>query len=679
MGLIYLCLDLNEDRPIALKTFRLDYLPDRAAREAFLREGHHWVDLGIHPHIVRCYQVIRVGDGTEVYLALELIAKEQGRADASLRSWLLPGQPLPVETALSFTLQVVRGMAHAVERIPGFAHLDLKPENLLVGADRLQAAPMNRLRITDFGLARALENFSVVETEPGAANAAASHHTMRSEHFAGTPEYAAPEQFEGGAIDLRSDIYALGCILVEMLTGVAPVLATSRARRLQECAEQHCEGQVLIAAQGLPVALQPLLERCLAAEPGKRWGSWAEVEVALVAACSELGIVALAPEPEMALGRAERVAAGWSYSEMGVSYMDLGQATEAQGYFERARVTGAAEGERHLEAAGLMHLGLACFELDDVWHALRYHEQALAIWREIRERRGEGIALGSLGQVYTVLSDSRRAIGYYEQAITIMNEIGDRRGEGAALSSLGNLYRQLGDPHRSLSVYEQALVIDREIGDLRGQGIDMGNLGNAYSELGDLQCAIKHYKQALDIAYEIADLGTVSRTLGNLGLTYIRLGQTRQALECFEQRLKIAHEIDDIDGVATSSFNMALLYLQQGEANRALPLAHEAARIWKRTGHPENARRAQTLVQKIQVSGTPTSDGRGVKVVQQAFEVFLRADGPEAMRRSVEQFPFMVDPGFIWAVEQVIAEQALPEHLPTFEQHLMWLKQIARG
>ena len=63
-----------------------------------------WVDFGKHPHIVRCYGVEHIGDGREVYLALELVAQEKHRRDASLRTWLTPGQPLSVELALLFAL-----------------------------------------------------------------------------------------------------------------------------------------------------------------------------------------------------------------------------------------------------------------------------------------------------------------------------------------------------------------------------------------------------------------------------------------------------------------------------------------------------------------------------------------------------------------------------------------------
>ena len=99
MGIVYICYDHGENRPVALKTFKPEYLPDRAASDRFLREGTAWVNLGAHPNIVRCYEVVRAENSLEVYLVLELVATEQDYLDASLRSRLIPGHPLPVETA----------------------------------------------------------------------------------------------------------------------------------------------------------------------------------------------------------------------------------------------------------------------------------------------------------------------------------------------------------------------------------------------------------------------------------------------------------------------------------------------------------------------------------------------------------------------------------------------------
>ncbi len=137
---MYPCLDRVSGQPVALKTFQAHYLSSRALRARFLQEGSAWMRLGVHPHVVQCDGVERLGDGTEIYLVLELVAKGPRRRDGSLRSWLAPGKPLALDLALLIALQVARGMHHASSTIPGFVHRDLKPENVLLGADGWSAA-----------------------------------------------------------------------------------------------------------------------------------------------------------------------------------------------------------------------------------------------------------------------------------------------------------------------------------------------------------------------------------------------------------------------------------------------------------------------------------------------------------------------------------------------------------
>jgi serine/threonine protein kinase len=191
MGVVYACHDLQNDRAVALKTFKPEYLPDRAARDRFLREGTVWVELGKHPHIVRCHEVTYF-DPT-AFLVLELIVKDEGRQDASLRSWL--GQPLPLETALLFSLQIARGLEHATQTLPGFVHRDLKPGNVLVGADKLPGTDVNRLRVTDFGLVAMLTASDQVPMASSAesGNASVLQRTHLTRGIVGTPLYMAPD------------------------------------------------------------------------------------------------------------------------------------------------------------------------------------------------------------------------------------------------------------------------------------------------------------------------------------------------------------------------------------------------------------------------------------------------------------------------------------------------------
>lgn len=541
MGIVYLCYDHNDQRPVALKTFKPEYLPDRATRDRFLREGDTWIKLGRHPHIVRAYGVERVGDGTEVYLVLELIAKEQGREDASLRSWLTPCKPIPSDQVLLFAMQVVRGMQHATTVVPGFVHRDLKPENLLIGSDKLTKADINRLRITDFGLASilgGLTSASVVNE-----NDLASFGRIQLTHgIVGTPLYMAPEQWRGEKVSVATDIYALGCIVFEMLAGVRIV----EGETLTALQVAHCDGKHKPIPAHVPARLRGWVERCVATSQSARYASWQEVESGLdevyrAATDTVLPMV----EPEEATVRTERVAVGWSKNEIGRSYLDLGQTQVALANFEQAHMTGIQEGERHLEGAALGNLGEAYNDLGATHQAIACYEQSLIIYRETKNRRGEGATFGDLGVAYKNLGDVHRAIDYYEQALAMFREIGDRQAESISLGNLGVAYFNLGDAKRAIGFAEQRLKIAREIGDQRGEGAALANLGNAHISLGNEQYAIDCLEKQLSIALGIGDRYSEGNALGNLGIVHLHLGDGQRAINYFAKQLNIARETGD--------------------------------------------------------------------------------------------------------------------------------------
>lgn len=724
MGIVYLCYDQKEQRPVALKTFQPQFLSDRATRDRFLREGTTWVDLGRHPNIVHCYNVIRISDGSEVYLELEMVAKAEGRQDSSLRSWLTPGQPLSVEQTLLFSLQIVRGMKYATEKISGFVHRDLKPENVLVGADRISSLDTNRLRVTDFGLVNILQATDMNDQETPMDSRRSStdsnpsvSRTQLTHGIVGTPLYMAPEQWMGEKLGVYTDIYALGCILVEMLTGKRAVLGDN----LNALEKAHCDGQVQALPRNQPKAVRSLVERCLQLNPGARYRDWGELEVAFGETWGQITTQELpAAEASQRLDREERVAAGWAYNNLGYSYLDIGKADVARGYFEHALVVGQAEGERHLEAAVLVNLGIGDLILGDTQRAIGFYKQALEISREIANRRGVGAALGNLGNAYLNFGDISRAIAFHEQHLEISREIGNRHGEGNALGNLGNAYRYIGDDRNAISYLERALVIHREIKDRRGEGTNLSNLGSAYFQLGDAGRAISYHKQALEIFREIGDRHGEGAALGNLGSAYGNLGDVRRSINFFEQQLKISREIGDQPGegnalwgigniyfklgstnqsieyyeqalvihreigdktsIASISINMAKIHAKENEPWIALPLAQEAALIYSQIGHTKNAQQAQQLVAQLQgddvpTGGTPASNSENL--TQQAFEAFQVASSAEEMSAAITEYSFMTDVKFIAAIEQFIVQQVHPEHKSAFEQRLDWLRKIA--
>lgn len=190
MGVVYKATDPLIDRIVAIKTINLGLaLEEKEEYEArFYQEAKAAGRLS-HPNIVTIFDLGKSGD--VAYIAMEFL---QGR---ELRDILNDSETLPVADAVSIVSQVALGLAYAHEH--GIVHRDVKPSNVMVGAD-------GHVKITDFGIAR-MESASV-RTQTGMV--------------LGSPKYMSPEQVMGKLIDQRSDVFSLGVVLYEMLTGRAP-------------------------------------------------------------------------------------------------------------------------------------------------------------------------------------------------------------------------------------------------------------------------------------------------------------------------------------------------------------------------------------------------------------------------------------------------------------------------
>ena len=193
MGVVYKARDPVLDRVVAIKTINLNLPKDELAEyEArFYQEARAAGGLN-HPNIVTIYDI---GKSDRVaYMAMELLEGDE------LRAILSTGQPLPAVQALDVASQVAEGLSYAHER--HIVHRDIKPANVMVVRDGL-------VKITDFGIARMRTND--VKTMTGM--------------ILGSPKYMSPEQVAGKRADHRSDLFSLGVVLHEMLTGQAPFQA----------------------------------------------------------------------------------------------------------------------------------------------------------------------------------------------------------------------------------------------------------------------------------------------------------------------------------------------------------------------------------------------------------------------------------------------------------------------
>jgi len=195
MGVVYRARDPVLERIVAIKTINLtlpkDELPEYEGR--FYQEARAAGGLN-HPNIVTIYDI---GKSDKVaYMAMEMLEGEE------LRSILAHREPLPLPLALDIGIQVAEALAYAHER--QVVHRDIKPANIMIVRDGL-------VKITDFGIARMRTN--EVKTMTGM--------------ILGSPKYMAPEQVAGKRVDHRADIFSLGVVLYEMLTGEAPFVADS--------------------------------------------------------------------------------------------------------------------------------------------------------------------------------------------------------------------------------------------------------------------------------------------------------------------------------------------------------------------------------------------------------------------------------------------------------------------
>ncbi len=225
MGVVYRATHLALDRPVALKVIARHFAGDEGFRDRFLRESRLAARLD-HPSVVPVYDARE--EAGELIVAMRLV--EGG----DLRKRIKAQGPLPPGEAVELLGQIAQALdaAHAA----GIVHRDVKPHNILLEGDRAY--------LTDFGLAKALGDSGVLS---GAS-------------VVGTAEYMSPEQWRGEQVGPAADVYSLGCVLYEALTGVVPY-----ARRAGD------------AEPEMPRGFDAVIERAVAKDPDERYATAGEM------------------------------------------------------------------------------------------------------------------------------------------------------------------------------------------------------------------------------------------------------------------------------------------------------------------------------------------------------------------------------------------------------------------
>jgi len=265
VGSVYRVRQARLGRRFAIKVLRGELTRDPEVRERFVREAKTTSSVS-HPGLVHISDFGYLTDGRPFFV-MELLE------GASLRSLLSRRGRLETQLAAGITRRIAEALAAAHDA--GIVHRDLKPDNVHVAAD-------GGVKVLDFGLAIAVES---------------SARRTRSNVAFGTPHYMSPEQASGDAVDHRADVYALGVVLYEMLTGRVPFDGATHAEVLGQhhSALPVPPSRVPGGDAGLG-ALEPIVLRCLEKRPDARFRSLPELLAAL-----DLAVPGLAAEPSPVL------------------------------------------------------------------------------------------------------------------------------------------------------------------------------------------------------------------------------------------------------------------------------------------------------------------------------------------------------------------------------------------
>jgi eukaryotic-like serine/threonine-protein kinase len=262
MGEVYRARDTRLDRTVAVKILPSHLSSNPEARQRFDREARAISSLN-HPHICTLYDVGHQ-DGTD-YLVMEFLEGE------SLADRLRKG-PLPLQQVLKYGIEIGQGLERAHRT--GVIHRDLKPGNIML--------TKSGAKLMDFGLAKATppiapssSGLTMTQSTPVGAHPLTTQGTI-----VGTFQYMAPEQIEGKEADARSDVFAYGAVLYEMVTGKRAFEGKSQLSVASAILERD-PAPISAASRGIPPALERTIANCLTKDPEQRWSTAHDVMLQL--------------------------------------------------------------------------------------------------------------------------------------------------------------------------------------------------------------------------------------------------------------------------------------------------------------------------------------------------------------------------------------------------------------
>ncbi len=503
MGVVYKALDRRLQRFVALKFLPPYISAEKELKLRFLQEAKAIASLD-HPNICSVLEVEELEDG-QLFMVMPYYEGE------TLKQKIARG-PLGAEQAVDYTSQILAGLAHA--HSAGVVHRDIKPANIVVTADE-------RVKILDFGVAKVSDR-----------------NLTRTGAVLGTLSYMSPEQACGDPVDHRTDLWALGAVLYEMLTGRPPFEAGT-PEGLYFAVQYRDPSSVTAVRPEVPPELAAIVHRLLEKDPARRYDD----ALALAARLQPLRAEVTpspkpgpAPSSSMAAGDPSVVRAA-APTVVGADHLERGRAAFARTAWREAYDgLSAADAASRLEAADLERLAEAAWWLSDGTVCVRTRERAYRQYLQRGEPRAAASVALALAEDHFHRLARSVGQGWLRRA--------ERHLEGfPEVSERGWLYRLRcvialdsgGKPEEAMEYADRALEIARRVGDTDLEALALQDRGRALVALG----RVKDGMALIDEAMAAATAGeltprTTGRAYCNMMSTCERLGDFGRAAEWYD-------------------------------------------------------------------------------------------------------------------------------------------------
>jgi tetratricopeptide (TPR) repeat protein len=581
MGAVYLAArdEAGFEQQVAVKLIKRGMDTDGIVRR-FLHERRILAGLA-HPHIARLFDGGSTPDGRP-YFVMEYVAGEPITRFAAARG-------LGVEARLELVLKVCSAVQYAHQRL--IVHRDLKPANILVGAD-------GEPKLLDFGIAKLLDPSGFAEPE-----------LTEIHQRPMTPDYASPEQLEGGAVTTATDVHGLGILLYELLAGKSPAaverqLGPGWGERPPSQAARALAG----GAEGRRLArrlrgdLDTIVATARERLPARRYGTAAALAEDIERHLTRRPVAARPPTLTYRLGRAVM---RHKLASVFVLFLVLFAATAAWQAYEIDR-----QRERAEALSGFL-TGL--FRGADP-------EQARGNTLTVRELLDQGARrlldqpggapewqadfLATVGEVYANLGLYDDADKQLRRALALRSQQRGRqagRETASLLTLLGHVAWERGDGTAARQLYERSLAVKRRLFGPRALPLaeDLNGLGLVTAEAGDLPQAAARFAEATAIARRAGREGrkALADGLNNQGWLARRQGDLAVAQARFRESLELSRQVlgEDHPETVRVRSNLASVRFQQGDLEGAEAGYREILAVRRRLLGPDHPDIARTL------------------------------------------------------------------------------------